>query len=341
MRLLLLPECEQTYDIKRIGVRVSVGRKEGNDITLQDIVVSGLHCYVTVTSTSSAVIEDQSTNGTYVNGVKVGKSMQLTVKDGDVLTLGKPNATGAQSGSISFKIAFDGKESDTANAGVGSIYFKNEIEDLKVAVSTAQHRNEVAERRVSELSTKLNSTEFDLKKSREENVELNVRNDVMRAEIDQLRGRLAAAERSAADADRRTETLQNKVDMMEREFAEINALKASMNLKHSSLGEEIARLRQENAELNSRMTISGDVRARLMANLGSIQQLTMGTMALVDERINNETIRMMDHQPTVVGVVTSPQLVQMTKRSKDVAHRAYPTMDHPVMQPREDDERED
>ena len=326
MRLLLLPECEQTYDIKRIGVRVSVGRKEGNDIVLTDIVVSGLHCYITVTSTNTAVIEDQSTNGTYVNGVKIGKSMQLAVKEGDILTLGKPNATGAQSGSISFKVTFDGKESDTAAGGVGSVYYKNEIEDLKVAVSTAEHRNEVAEKRVSELSTKLSSTEFDLKKTREENVELSVRNDVMRGEIDQLRGRLAAAERAATEADRRTETLQAKVDMMEREFAEITALKASLNLKNTSLGDEIARLRQENAELNSRVTVSGDVRARLLANLGSIQQLTVSTMAMFDERMNNETVRYMEQQPVVVGQVSPPQVVQVTKRVKDVAHRAYPVM---------------
>jgi pSer/pThr/pTyr-binding forkhead associated (FHA) protein len=283
MRLTLLPDSDQTFEIKRTGVRVSVGRKQGCDIILNDIVVSGLHCYITVVSTVSAVIEDQSTNGTYVNGVKIGKGMTLELKNGDILTLGKPTAAGAQTGSVNFKVSFDGSESETAASGVGSFVYKQQIEDLKVAASTAQHRSEVSEKKAMEAGMKLGSVDSELKKTREDNVELSVRNEVMRGEIEQLRLRLINAERSANDNEKRAEALQAKIDMMSREYDEIQTLKVSLNLKHTSLSQEIERLRQENFDLRNRVTISGDMKKRLASNLLQIQQLAGATGALLED----------------------------------------------------------
>lgn len=328
MRLTLLPESDQTFEIKRIGVRVSLGRKQGCDIILNDIVVSGLHCYITVNSTASGVVEDQSTNGTYVNGVKVGKGMTLELKHGDILTLGKPNAAGQQGGSVNFKISFDGSESTNAAGGVGSIVYKQEIEDLKVVASTAQHRSDVSERKAIEMGMKLGTMEADLKRSREENVELSVRNDVMRNEIDQLRMRLLTAERSAADSEKRTETLQTKVDMMSREFDEISALKASLNLKHTTLSQEIDRLRQENFELRNRATMSGDMKKRLMANLSQIQQMAGSSLAMFEEIPTVDAVRYLDSNTTGGGI--SPPVVQVTKRTRDGPLRAYPVIEHGV-----------
>jgi hypothetical protein len=318
MRLTLLPESEQTFEIKRTGVRVSVGRKQGCDIMLNDIVVSGLHCYLTVSSNSSAVIEDQSTNGTYVNGIKVGKGMTMELRHGDTLTMGKPNAAGAQGASISFKITFDGSESANAIGGVSSVVYKQEIEDLKVVAGTAEHRSEVAERKAMEMGMKLGSTELDLKRVREENVELSVRNDVMRKEIDSLRMRLATAERSVNDAERRADTLQTRVDLMGREYDEIQALKNSLNLKHTTLSQEIERLRQENFDLRNRATMTSDMRKRVMANLMQIQQLAGSTVSLFDEGSSGtDTVRFVD--------TNSPPTVQVRRPI-----RGYPVIERPV-----------
>jgi len=316
MRLTLLPESDQTFEIKRIGVRVSVGRKQGCDIILNDIVVSGLHCYLTVISTSSAVVEDQSTNGTYVNGVKVGKSMTLELKNGDILTLGKPTAAGVQTGSVNFKISFDGSESENATTGVGSVVYKQEIEDLKVVASTAQHRSEVSERKAMEAGMRLSSVEVELKKTREDNVELAVRNDVMRGEIDQLRLRLANAERAAAESEKRADSLQAKIDMMSREYDEYQTLKVSMNLKHTSLAQEIDRLRQENFELRNKPSISAEMKRRVQAQLIQIQQIAGETSFLFDE------VRGYDSNTTYGG---SAPVVQMNRRTGPV--RGYPVIE--------------
>lgn len=317
MRLTLLPDSDQTFEIKRIGVRVSMGRKPECDIILNDIVVSGLHCYVTVLSTGAGVIEDQSTNGTYVNGVKIGKGMTLEVRNGDILTLGKPTGAGVQTGSVNFKIAFDGSESENATTGIGSVVFKQEIEDLKVVASTAQHRSEMSERKAMEAGMKLGSAESELKKVREDNVELSVRNDVMRKEIEQLRLRLVNAEKTAADADRRADALQARIDMMSREYDEIQMLKVSLNLKHTSLSQEIERLRQENFDLRNKVAISGDVKRRIMNNLMQIQQLAGSTSAALDETST------MDSNTTGGG---SPPVVQINKRPA----RGYPYVEQGV-----------
>jgi len=314
MRLTLLPESDQTFEIKRIGVRVSVGRKQGCDIILNDFVVSGLHCYITVTSTSSAVIEDQSTNGTYVNGVKIGKGMTFDVKNGDILTLGKPTAGGVQTGSVSFKISFDGSESENATTGIGSVVYKQEIEDLKVAVSTAQHRSEVSERKAMEAGMRLGTTEGELKKIREDNVELAVRNDVMRSEIEQLRLRLVTAERAAVESEKRADALQARIDLMSREYDEIQTLKVSLNLKHTSLSQEIERLRQENFELRNKPSLSAEMKRRVQAQLQQIQQIAGETSRLFDE-----PTRGYDSNTTVGG---SAPVVQVGRRA--VATRGYP-----------------
>ena len=329
MRLTLLPEAAQTFDIKRIGVRISIGRKQGCDILLSDIVVSGLHTYITVLSATSALIEDMSTNGTYVNGVKVGKGMKLEVKAGDLLTLGKPatgGPPGTQGAAVNFKVSFDGDESENAATGVGSMVWKQDIEDLKVLVSQAEHRSEVADRKCQELTAKLSMTETDLKHTKEDNVELVVRNDSMRSEIEQLRARLAAAEKAAAETEKLADTLQIKVDYMAAEIAEIAALKASLNLKHTTLGEEVARLRKENFELNSRMAVSGDVKARLIGNLMSIQQLVGGSLDIcqdIGHEQGDDTGRYVESNTT--GRHTPP-VVQAVKRTRDGPLRGYPVM---------------
>lgn len=65
---------------------ISIGRKPDNDITVDNLAVSGRHCQV-ITILNDSFLEDlNSTNGTYVNGTLVKKH---ALKDGDVIGIGK------------------------------------------------------------------------------------------------------------------------------------------------------------------------------------------------------------------------------------------------------------
>ncbi len=66
--------------------RLTIGRKAENDITIDNLAVSGKHALV-ISILDDSFLEDLgSTNGTYVNGKLVKKH---ALKDGDVVAIGK------------------------------------------------------------------------------------------------------------------------------------------------------------------------------------------------------------------------------------------------------------
>ncbi len=66
--------------------RTTLGRRAGNDIVLDNLVVSGSHCAFELKGLADVFIEDLgSTNGTFVNNQRV-KRQQL--QDGDVVAIG-------------------------------------------------------------------------------------------------------------------------------------------------------------------------------------------------------------------------------------------------------------
>lgn len=64
---------------------ISIGRKHGNDIQLNDLTVSGRHSMITLMGEHSYVDDLGSTNGTLLNGARVAKSV---LKHGDVIQVG-------------------------------------------------------------------------------------------------------------------------------------------------------------------------------------------------------------------------------------------------------------
>ena len=65
---------------------MTIGRKPGNDIPIDNLSISGKHAQV-ITILEDSFLEDLgSTNGTYVNGKLVKKH---ALEDGDVITLGR------------------------------------------------------------------------------------------------------------------------------------------------------------------------------------------------------------------------------------------------------------
>lgn len=321
MRLTLLPGGVQTFDIKRIGSRVALGRKEGSDIIINEPVVSGTHCYITVTSNHGAYIEDVSTNGTYVNGVKIGKGSHLDVHDGDMLTLGKPGTNTGPIGSgvcVNFRVSFEPQSAEQTVVPVmstASMSYKQEIEDLKVLVSQGEHRNDILTVKNSEISSKMVMMDNELKKVREDNIELTVRNDSMKSEIESLRLRLNQADNRADSAEKRSETLQSRILTLERDTAEISRLRAEFNFTHS-LREEMERLRRRNNDLSSQLAAASEARRKLLGGIESIQKLA-GT-----------ALRSADDDNSSVGTVMSPQVVRKGDRNYRGVATAY--IDHPV-----------
>ena len=65
---------------------ISIGRRSSNDVCVPNLSVSGNHASI-VFENNSAWLEDlKSTNGTYINGVKISRH---EIQDGDEIILGK------------------------------------------------------------------------------------------------------------------------------------------------------------------------------------------------------------------------------------------------------------
>lgn len=64
---------------------ISIGRKHGNDIQLNDLTVSGRHSMITVIGGNTYVDDLGSTNGTLLNGTRIAKSV---LKHGDLIQVG-------------------------------------------------------------------------------------------------------------------------------------------------------------------------------------------------------------------------------------------------------------
>lgn len=60
---------------------VSVGRREDNDLVLPDANVSGLHCRIVRTDGKYILVDLNSTNGTYINGVRIEDPTVVTSRD--------------------------------------------------------------------------------------------------------------------------------------------------------------------------------------------------------------------------------------------------------------------
>ena len=100
------------YEIDKDSI--SIGRKHGNDIQLNDLTISGRHALVTVMGEHTYVDDLGSTNGTLLNGARIAKS-QLT--HGDTI----------QTGNYQFTF-FSEEETDYEP----TMFIRAEIEDTQV-----------------------------------------------------------------------------------------------------------------------------------------------------------------------------------------------------------------
>ncbi len=76
------------FDLTR--EELTIGRKPDNDITIDNLAVSGRHAKILTIFNDSFIEDLDSTNGTYINGERITKH---ALKNGDVITLGKHTLT--------------------------------------------------------------------------------------------------------------------------------------------------------------------------------------------------------------------------------------------------------
>lgn len=64
-----------------------IGRRQGNDVVIEERLVSSNHVHLVATREGYMLIDQHSTNGTYLNGLLAQKAVEL--KDGDEIRLAK------------------------------------------------------------------------------------------------------------------------------------------------------------------------------------------------------------------------------------------------------------
>jgi len=93
---------------------ISLGRKHGNDIQLNDLTVSGQHALITVVDEETYINDLGSTNGTLLNGGRVSKSK---LQHSDVIQIGN------------FQFTYFKNEEDNYEP---TMFLRAEIEDTQI-----------------------------------------------------------------------------------------------------------------------------------------------------------------------------------------------------------------
>lgn len=89
-RLILTLEGKIIREFSLCGSELSIGRKNGNDIQLNDLTLSGKHARMTRIAGDVFIEDFESTNGTLVNGCHVNKACLI---HGDVIQIGHHQLT--------------------------------------------------------------------------------------------------------------------------------------------------------------------------------------------------------------------------------------------------------
>lgn len=86
MRILVIRDREVVESrILRRGI-LTIGRGSPADVVLDDPSVSAQHAAICVIGTNAWVVDNRSTNGTWLNQRKVGRH---SLKDGDRIVIGR------------------------------------------------------------------------------------------------------------------------------------------------------------------------------------------------------------------------------------------------------------
>jgi pSer/pThr/pTyr-binding forkhead associated (FHA) protein len=86
--LLVLNGARRCEKLELRGKRIRIGRSPSNGIVLQDPRVTGEHAFILLKGAEFVIYDTGSTNGTYVNGVRVHRE---PLHDRDEIRVGNTN----------------------------------------------------------------------------------------------------------------------------------------------------------------------------------------------------------------------------------------------------------
>ncbi|MHC5038102.1 MAG: FHA domain-containing protein [Planctomycetota bacterium] len=72
-----------------LDTRITVGRESANDIWIDDVSISKQHCYFIQEGKDFQIADNNSTNGTFINGHPITPHMNRTLRSGDKIGLGE------------------------------------------------------------------------------------------------------------------------------------------------------------------------------------------------------------------------------------------------------------
>jgi pSer/pThr/pTyr-binding forkhead associated (FHA) protein len=87
--LVNIVESSRSNRIVELRSTTTVGRDRTNDIVLDELTVSRCHAVLFVQPEGIILIDLDSTNGTWVNGVLAPPDQAVSLTDGDTITLGR------------------------------------------------------------------------------------------------------------------------------------------------------------------------------------------------------------------------------------------------------------
>lgn len=82
-------EAERSPSLTFDGGRIVIGRSSGSDVRLPDPSVSLRHASIRAQGAEYAIVDEGSSNGTWVGGVKLGPHTPRLVKSGDLVRVGR------------------------------------------------------------------------------------------------------------------------------------------------------------------------------------------------------------------------------------------------------------
>ncbi len=78
------------YDFDVEIKTITIGRRSTNDVCVPHLSVSGVHCKITIDGEGTMIEDQNSTNGTYINGRLISRQL---LNDGDDIVIGKARLT--------------------------------------------------------------------------------------------------------------------------------------------------------------------------------------------------------------------------------------------------------
>lgn len=90
--LFPLQEHAKSDPIRLLQEVFTIGRVDCDHVFPDCSVISGKHCTITRNSDQTVQITDDSTNGTFLDGKKIGKNKSVALKSGMEITVCKENA---------------------------------------------------------------------------------------------------------------------------------------------------------------------------------------------------------------------------------------------------------